>query len=346
MKMGRRDALGAMGAMVAAPLIASSALAASSSPKPLRGVMPVAQTPYDNKGEIVWDELAREMRIYEQCGAQGLVWASGGSDVYFLTKEERLHGMTVVADACRPLDLACVLAVHAQSTDEMLELAEHAVNCRPDALYIASPMRQEKTPAELLDHFLALAQMTNLPLVVFGSVNSSPTIETVVELANRIPNPVYFRTDGQPVRAHFVEAIAAKPAIKGVFGASAASRWLFEQRLGSDGMMTHYGMYADVMEHLWQAWEAGEHRLATEIYSKLLLMTNLDSRLLSYKEEQIPGTMRYILKKRGWFSSAVARHRVFPTIDYEVKEIELSPIEREEIDARFAMLEPWLADIG
>lgn len=337
----RRDTIGLIGGVAAGAALGTPVFA-DSRMRPLEGVIPVAQTPYDQSGAIAWAELAEQTRIYERCGVQGLIWPAGGSDVHFMTKEERIQGMEVVAEACRPLDLACILAIHARSTEEMLELAEIAIGLEPDALYVASPAG-ELAHEELLNHFLALANLTSLPLVVFGNINSSPSVDLVAELARRIPNPVHFRTDGMPVREHMLAAVAEKPALKGVFGASAGSRWAFEHSLGSDGLMTHYGMFGDVKAKLWQAWEAGDEALALDIFSKLLLLFNLDTPLLAYKEEQVPGLKRYILHKRGWFSTMVARQRDPETREMIVVEVELTPEERAEVDRRFAQLQPWLA---
>ena len=336
----RRHVLKTLGAATAGCLLGSAP--ALASPQVLRGVIPVGNTPYDESGAVEWDDLARQAVLYERCGAQGIIWPAGGSDVDMLTREERLRGMAVVRDACRPLSLACILAVHASTTAEMLDYARHAESLQPDAIYVASPAG-EASEDELYRHFAALAGATGRALVIFASVGMSTPLDLVVRLARDLPNPIYLRTDGQPAAAHISAAVAAKPVLQSVFGASAGSRWLYEQRLGADGIMTHLGMYADVMERMWRALVEGNRELATEIYSKLLLMINCDTPLLAYKEAIIPGTGRYVLHRRGWFRTTTMRRREPLGTPPSVVTINLTPHEAAEVDSRLAALRPYMA---
>ena len=90
------------------------------------GIMPIVTTPYTPSGAIDFDDLAREMRFFDRIGCTGAVWPQGSSDVDLMSKEERLHGMTVIAQACRPLKVASILGVQGANTAEMLDYARHA----------------------------------------------------------------------------------------------------------------------------------------------------------------------------------------------------------------------------
>jgi dihydrodipicolinate synthase/N-acetylneuraminate lyase len=123
--------------------------------------------------------------------------------------------------------------------------------------------------------------------------------------------------------------------MKGVFGASFAEGWLYELRLGLDGVITGSGMYADVLARIWDAQTHGRADEARDAYSKFLLMRNL--------EEQVPGTGLYIMKKRGIFKTTVRRTSL-PQAGAPPKmtEFKPSPVELEEIEYRFAALKPYL----
>jgi dihydrodipicolinate synthase/N-acetylneuraminate lyase len=129
--------------------------------------------------------------------------------------------------------------------------------------------------------------------------------------------------------------INARPAMKGIFGASLGTGWLYEMRLGLDGIITGMGMYADLMARMWDLHERGRHEEVRDAYSKFLLMRNIN--------EAIPGTDLYIMKKRGVFKTTVRRTSA-PTGNAPAKltEFRPSPIEIEEIEFRFAALKTHL----
>ena len=123
--------------------------------------------------------------------------------------------------------------------------------------------------------------------------------------------------------------------MKGIFGASLGTGWLYELRLGLDGIITGMGMYPDLMARIWDAHEHGRHDEVRDAYSKFLLMRNLN--------ESVPGTDLYIMKKRGVFKTTVRRTSV-PTASAPAKltEVKPSPMDVEEIEYRFAALKPYL----
>ena len=90
-----------------------------------------------------------------------------------------------------------------------------------------------------------------------------------------------------------------RPPMKGIFGASFGVGWLYEMRLGLDGVITGNAMFADLMARIWDLHERGRQEELRDAYSKFLLMRNLD--------EQIPGANLYVMKKRGIFKTTVTR---------------------------------------
>src|SRR4051794_13170006 len=59
--------------------------------------------------------------------------------------------------------------------------------------------------------------------------------------------------------------------------------------------------FSDVYVRIWYAWHANDREQARAIFSRLLLMINLDA--------VIPGTRQYIMKRRGVFKSTVSRRQ-------------------------------------
>ena len=79
--------------------------------------------------------------------------------------------------------------------------------------------------------------------------------------------------------------------IRSIFGATLGRGWLYEMRIGTDGVMTGGAMYADVYAKLWDFYQSGDGASLSDCYSKLLLIQNLDN--------LIPGVRLWVLQKRG-----------------------------------------------
>ena len=82
--------------------------------------------------------------------------------------------------------------------------------------------------------------------------------------------------------------------------------------------------FSDIYAQIWEHYQAGRHSMAREIFSRLMLMVNLD--------QVIPGTRQYIMRKRGVFKTSVSRQ----------KDIQLTAEAMKEIDFNFEALKPYL----
>ena len=61
----------------------------------------ILSTPFTVSGAVDWEDLAREAEFVDRCGAHGMVWPQGSSGVAFLSKDERLRGMELLAKTMR-----------------------------------------------------------------------------------------------------------------------------------------------------------------------------------------------------------------------------------------------------
>jgi 4-hydroxy-tetrahydrodipicolinate synthase len=327
----RRDTLALMASAAGLAVIAPAAAA----PKPMRGVMPIAVTPYTQGGAVDYEDLARQMTFYDKCGCAGAAWPQGSSDVPLLSRDERMRGMKVVAHACRGTKVASVLGVQGATKAEMLEYARYAETLDPDAL-IAMPPSAEQSEQAYCDYFTALATLSKRPIFIQTSLSGmphalAPSVEMMVALARRFPNLGHVKEETNPLVTRMKAEVARRPPLKSVLGASGGDGWLYELRLGLDGEMTAQGMYGDVMVAIWNNYQAGRRDIAADAFSKLLLMKNCQA--------QIPGTERYIWKKRGVFKST-AQRRGAPKGKVIVPV--LSPDAIAEIEFRYATLKPYL----
>ncbi len=333
--LSRRSLLKAFGAAALVGRAAPSIDAAG--PKGMRGVFIILNTPFTHAGEVDWDDLEREVDFVERGGCHGVVWPQGSSGVATLTREERLRGMEVLARATRQRRVTLVLGVQGRDTAEMLDYTARAEALGADAM-IAMPPSTGRSLDDYRAYFRALGAATSRPTVVQtsgGARDLSPSVELIVALAREFPHMAYVKEESEPLVSRMKAELAARPPLKGIFGASLGSGFLYEMRLGLDGIITGMGMYADLMGLMWDLHERGRHEEVRDAYARFLLMRNLN--------DSIPGTDLFIMKKRGIFKTAVRRTSA-PAAGAPPKLTEIAPAgpDLEEIEYRFAALTPFL----
>lgn len=322
----RREWLGAMGA---AATFASRAGAASAAQgdKPMSGVFKILATPYKEDKSVDYDDLAAEVEFLVGCGVQGLVWPQNSSDLPYLTEDEILEGMDVVARAAKGTSPAVVLGVQARNTEAMLRLATHAERLGPDAM-IAMPPKDAKSLEEYREYYGELCRLTARPVFIqtsAGAPDIEPTVDFIVDLAKRFENFGYVKEEYGETIPRMVQLAKHRPSpVKGIFGGSRARGWTYEMRLGMDGMMTGGPQYAEVYVRIWKLHLENRPDAVRELYSKLLLITNLES--------NVPGLRPYLMKQRGVFKTHVTRRGDF----------EFSPVAIAEIDYNLEPLKPYL----
>jgi 4-hydroxy-tetrahydrodipicolinate synthase len=311
--------------------------AETASQKRLRGAFIILNTPFTKSGAVDWDDLANEVAFVDRGGCQGIVWPQGSSSVATLTRDERLHGMELLASSVKGKKVALVLGVQGKDGAEMLDYAKRAEALGTDAM-IAMPPTSGASLDDYREYFRALGKATSRPVIIQtsgGARNLVPTTDLIIDLAREFPHLGYVKEESDPVLERMMAEIKARPPMTSVFGASFADGWLYEMRLGLDGVITGEGMYADLMGKLWELHEQKRGDELRSAFAAFLLMRNL--------EAQVPGTALYIMKKRGVFKTTVRRTSQ-PTASTPAKLTEFTPtpVQLEEIEYRFAALKPFL----
>ena len=331
----RRECLTVLTAAALAPgvRIASWTSPAPAPPgKPMRGAFMILSTPYTVSGAVDWDDLARELAFCDRCGVQGVVWPQGSSGVARLTKDERMRGMEVLAAAAKGRTTALVLGVQGKDTAEMLEYARRAEALAPDAM-IAMPPSAATSLDEYRAYFRALAQVTGRPVIIQttgGAPALTPPVDLIVALARELPNFGYVKEESEPLVERMKAELQHRPHMKAVFGAAFGLNWLYEMRLGLDGVITGNAMYADVMAAMWELHEHKQVEPLRDAFSRFLLMRNLN--------DHLPGADLFVMQKRGVFKTLVTRTATGP------KALSFSKDEIAEIEYRFDALKPYLVN--
>ena len=303
-------------ARTAAALVPSGRLRAAEA-KPMRGAFMIMSTPYTEANEVDYEDLANQVDFLDRCGVHGMVWPQNSSEQRYLTKAERLRGFDVLAEAARGRRQALVLGVQGADTAGMLEYARHAEALAPDGM-IAIPPTDATTLREFRDYYAALCGVTDRPIFFQtsgGAPDVVPTVDFMVGMAREFPNLAYVKEERDPVHERMLALKKHRPhPVRSIFGAAFGRQWLYEMRLGMDGVMTGGAMYADIYARLWELHEAGKPEELRDLFGRLLLMLNLD--------RTIPGIRLYVLKARGIFQTTKSRRGEYSFTPDQVAEIE------------------------
>lgn len=311
-------------AMAAAALPFSGLQAAAQNR--IRGALMILTTPYTASGEVDYEDLAREVEFLDRCGVQGMVWPQNSSEQRYLSKAERIRGFEVLAEANRGRDMVLIFGVQADDTAGMLEYARVAEALAPDGM-IAIPPTSANSLNEIRAYYAALCEITARPIFVqtSGGPDIELTIDFLVQLATDFPQCGYIKEEYGNVQERMLALSEHRPnPIRSIFGATLGRGWLYEMRIGTDGVMTGGAMYGDVYAKLWQLHNEGRQEELRDCYSALLLMQNLDN--------MIPGVRIYMMQQRGVFKTTKSRRG-----DYSFSRQQIA-----EIDFRLEALKPYM----
>jgi 4-hydroxy-tetrahydrodipicolinate synthase len=286
----RRGFLGLLGAAI---------LPGAEKPRgrPLRGIFPIAQTPFTESDKLDLDALVAEVRFVDRCGAHGLVWPQLASEYSTLTPAERLSGAEAILGVGESRRPAIVIGVQAPDSETAVRYAKHAAGLGADAL-IALPPANQTDPAAILAYYQAIGAASELPL--FAQAVGSMSIEFIVQMSKAIPTLRYVKDEAGaspigrigPLREQSADTIS-------VFTGGHGVTLIDEMMRGSAGSMPA-ASFADLYAQVWDHWQAGRRREAVDAFSRALLFV---------PEAQVYGiqSLKYLLYLRGVFPTYATR---------------------------------------
>lgn len=261
----------------------------------LKGVFGLLPTPYTEDYEIHIPDLRAAADFCCRSGQHGIVWPVMVGEFYFLGEEERIRGLDAVLDEINgrlPLIFGC----SGISIPQVLMFARAAQQAGADAVIAMAPARTNQALA--IDMFHRLADAFHGPIVLQNAAMYAPLHgEQIARLVEDVPQIEYIKEERPPGPKHIAEVhrlLGGK--VKTIFGGAAGKFLPDELRRGADGCMPACEI-ADLLAKVYNLWQAGDEMGARELHRRLLPLINLETHPF----------MRYILKRRGVFSTTVER---------------------------------------
>ncbi|MBX0328585.1 dihydrodipicolinate synthase family protein [Oscillochloris sp. ZM17-4] len=261
----------------------------------MRGVFGLLPTPYREDYEIHTPDLRAAADFCCRSGQHGIVWPVMVGEFYFMGEEERIRNLDAVLEEVNgrlPLIFGC----SGVSIQQVLLFARAARRAGADAVIAMAPARASQAMA--IEMFHRLADAFQGPIVLQNAAQYAPlTGEQIARLVEDVPQIEYIKEERPPGPRHIAEVRAlVGDKVKTIFGGAAGKFLPDELRRGADGCMPACEV-ADLLALVMERWWAGDQAGARDLHRRLLPLINLETYPF----------MRYILKRRGVFSTLVER---------------------------------------
>lgn len=264
--------------------------------KPLRGIFPIAQTPFAADGSLDLDVLVKQLEFIHRGGVHGFVWPQLASEWSTLTESERLAGAEALAGAGKKLKPAVVIGVQGADAASAERYAKHAAKIGADAV-IALPPPGDKSEEAILAYYERIGRASDLPL--FVQAVGMMSVEFVLKLWKTVPTLKLIKDEaGEPLMRVGRLRSESRDEIK-VFTGGHGRTLIDEMARGTSGTMPA-ASFADLYASVWDQWQAGKRKEAMEMFGRTLLLVT---------EVQVYGveSLKYVLELRGVFRNHKGR---------------------------------------
>lgn len=240
-------------------------------------VMTAMVTPFDLSGELDLD-TARSLACWLVAqGNEGLVVAGTTGESPTLTHQEQVDLVAAVVEA---VDVPVIAGAGSNDTKAAVELTRQVTQAGASAVLTVTPYYNRPAQAGLKSHFMAVAQATDLPVIIYDiPVRTGRKVETstLLELAYEAPNIVALKdAGGDP--AETARFIAQAPQGFEVYSGddSLTLPLLSVGAVGVIGVATHW----TAPEHIamFDSFEKGDVTQAQKINQSLLASFDYESR--------------------------------------------------------------------
>lgn len=170
------------------------------SSRPFTGSITALVTPFQN-GAVAYDELRALVNFQIKSGIDGLVPVGTTGESPTLDHEEHLEVVRCVIDATRGR-VPVIAGTGSNSTKEAVHLTSEAHEAGADAMLVVAPYYNRPTQEGLFQHFCAVADATDKPIVLYsipGRCGIEISVDVIARLRARYPHVAHVKEAGGSV---------------------------------------------------------------------------------------------------------------------------------------------------
>ena len=263
----------------------------------MKGVFGLLPTPYDEDFEIYTPDLRAAADFCCRSGQHGIVWPVMVGEFHLLGEEERIRNLDAVLETVNGR-LPVVFGCSGLSVPQVLLYARAAEKAGADAIIAMPPARTDQAIA--MNMFRRMAEAYSGPIIVQNhAAYASLSTDQLAKLVDEIPQIEYIKEERPPGPRHIAEVnerLGAGGQVKTIFGGFGGRFMPDELNRGANGCMPACEI-GDLLAKVIEIWWTGDQARARALHTRLLPLIN---------RETYP-FMRYMLKRRGVFTSTVER---------------------------------------
>jgi dihydrodipicolinate synthase/N-acetylneuraminate lyase len=282
----------------------------ATSRSPLRGVLPIAPTPFTDRGDVDYDGQRRVLDCMIDQGVDAICLLANFSEQFLLTDDERERlvelGLTHIAGRV-PVIVTCSHF----STRVAAERGRRAAALGASMLMLMPPYHGVSLRADengIFGHFAAVADAARIPIMVQDAPLSGVhlSVPFLVRLAESMPLVNSYKIEVPGAAAKLRALIAAGgDAIVGPFDGEESVTLMADLDAGARGTMPS-ALLPDLIKEVVTHYVAGRRRDAAATYARLLPLINFENRQCGLR------AAKTVMKEGGVIKSDAVRHPLEP----------------------------------
>ena len=263
----------------------------------MRGVYPILSTPFDEHGNIAFDDLENQVEWIIQQGVHG-VGIAMASEVFKFTESERDAVLKSVVDTAKGR-VKVVMNTGAEGTDPTIYYSKRAEELGADALMIRPTSYIPTTASEHIEYFVQIAESVGIPIFMQDQSTAQVPPGMAVACARRHENLCYIKVETPPTIPRMADAqdLTNDDTNLILFGGMGGAFLIEELRRGSVGTMPGSTL-PDKFVEVWDLWEAGDESGALDAFDKYASII----RTLAQGQGLANWIYKHIMWRRGVFS--------------------------------------------
>ena len=259
----------------------------------IKGIIPPIVTPFDADGVVDERMLRENIRFQLSRGVHGVCFGGSTGEGHTLTSDELVQIAEICVEEAGGR-VPVVAGIITNSTRDAAQKAKRMAACGVDALQITQVHYLFKPDENATySHFATLGDATDLPILIYNVIAwnyISPAL--LVRMMHDIPNVKGVKQSAGDLKL-MADLLVSAPQDAIVL--SAVDALLYPSfALGAHGTIAaNPAALPGVCVALWDAMQAGNHQLATEIHVALLRFWNTIS------ADNLPANVKHALHLQG-----------------------------------------------
>jgi len=284
----------------------------------MKGVYPILSAPINEKGQLVFEDLEKQVEWCIEKGVHGLGIAVA-TEIYKFTEAERDEILKTVVKVANGR-VKIVMNTGAESTDMAIYYSKRAEELGADALMIRPTSFIPMPASENIEYFGRIAESVSLPIFLQDQGTAQIPPGMAVQCAKRHENLCYIKVETPPTipRMGETQELARGTGLI-LFGGAGGAFAVEEFKRGSVGTMPGSTL-PDMFVRVWDSYQAGDEEAAQAEMRKHSPLINI----LAQGQGFANWVYKHIMVRRGVFSpgSDFARHPALKPDPEHYKEID------------------------